>query len=99
MVFSTKGGSSASRFHSTICRKNHRTEDLTPSQWGDGGANLSQPNPRTAAILWFVAAALVLLAALIHYMSGELRWSYLAAGVFLTIMGFTKLRHSRSGQS
>ena len=52
---------------------------------------------RRAAILWFIASALSLTAAMITY-GGErqIKWSLFAATVFLAAMGFSSLRRSRS---
>ena len=53
--------------------------------------------PKTAGILWLVASALSLAAALITYSSGgQIKWSLVAATVFLAVMGFTTLWRSRS---
>ena len=47
-----------------------------------------QPPNKLAAILWFVAAALALTAAVLRYTeSGEIKWPLLAAAVFLGAMG------------
>jgi hypothetical protein len=54
-------------------------------------------NLRRAAILWFVAAALALTAAVITYTDGrEVRWPLLAATLFLAAMGWSQLRKSKS---
>lgn len=55
-------------------------------------------DPRRAALLWFVASALSLAAAVLTY-SGEglIKWPLIAATVFLAAMGFSTLRRSRSG--
>jgi hypothetical protein len=45
-----------------------------------------------AAILWFVAAALALVAFGIRAASGEMKWYLAAAAVFLAAMGFSALR-------
>ena len=53
---------------------------------------------KKTAILWFVASALSLAAALLRYGSDEeVRWPLLAAVVFLAAMGFSTLRRSRAG--
>lgn len=45
---------------------------------------------KLAAILWFVAAALSLTAAIIRYTNGQgWAWAPLAAGVFLAAMGWS----------
>lgn len=52
-------------------------------------------NSRTklTATLWFVAAALALIAALLNYSeSGKLRWPLLAAAFFMAAMGVSTLR-------
>ena len=52
---------------------------------------------RRAAILWFIASALSLTAALVTYGGeGQIKWPLLAATVFLAAMGFSSLRRSRS---
>ena len=52
---------------------------------------------RTAGILWLIASALSLAGALITYSGGgEIKWSLVAATVFLAVMGFTTLWRSRS---
>jgi hypothetical protein len=51
------------------------------------------PNSRRVAILWFVAAALSLAAALIGWAAdGEIKWVYFAAAVPMAILGATRLR-------
>ena len=58
-------------------------------------ANVS--NPRIAAGLWFTAAALSLIAAVITYTSeGRIKWFLLAASLFTAILGFRTLKSSRS---
>ena len=53
---------------------------------------------RLAAILWFVAAALSLTAALITWSDeGVMNWPPLAAASFMAILGGSMLRRSRSG--
>lgn len=53
--------------------------------------------PRTAGIFWLVASGLSLAAAGITYSGGgEIRWSLVAAAVFLAAMGLTTLRRSKS---
>ena len=48
-------------------------------------------------MLWFLASALSLTAAAVIYgREGQIRWSLLAATVFLAAMGFRSLRRSRS---
>jgi hypothetical protein len=55
---------------------------------------------RTAGILWLVASALSLAAASITYSGGgEIKWSLVAATVFLAAMGLTTLWRSRSGSA
>jgi len=52
---------------------------------------------RRVATLWFIASGLALIAAGVTYArAGEIRWSLLAATVFLAAMGFRSLRRSRS---
>ena len=54
------------------------------------------PNSRRVAILWFVAAALSLAAALIGWaQDGEIKWVYFAAAVPMAILGVTRLRSPR----
>lgn len=51
----------------------------------------------SGAVLWFVAAALALVAAVVTYARGdEIRWPLLAAAVFLAVMGFGAMRRSKS---
>ena len=58
---------------------------------------MAKASDRRAAMLWFLASALSLTAAVIRYASdGELRWPLLAATVFLAAMGFNSLRRSKS---
>ena len=61
--------------------------------------NLSDASKaKKTAILWFVASALSLAAALLNYASDErVRWPLIAAVIFLAAMGFSTLRRSRSG--
>ncbi|MEO8348134.1 MAG: hypothetical protein ABI610_04430 [Acidobacteriota bacterium] len=52
---------------------------------------------RHAAMLWFLASALALTAAVINFASDrQLKWPLLAATVFLAAMGFSSLRRSKS---
>ena len=52
---------------------------------------------RRTAILWFVAAALALTAAIIRWSSGEgVKWALFAATIFMTILGWITLQKSRS---
>jgi hypothetical protein len=52
---------------------------------------------RRAAILWFVASGLSLIAAVVTYSTDhEIKWSLLAATVFLGAMGGSNLRRSKS---
>jgi len=49
------------------------------------------------AILWFIASALSLVAALLTYTGeGEIKWPLLAATFFMAAMGFSTLRRSKS---
>ena len=58
---------------------------------------MASPSSRTAAILWFVASALSLIAAVITYTGDrQIKWPLLAATVFLAAMGVSTLRRSRS---
>ena len=51
---------------------------------------------RLTAILWLAAAALAFAAAVVTYTrSGEIRFTLLAATLFLAAMGFGVLRRSR----
>jgi ABC-type Co2+ transport system permease subunit len=51
------------------------------------------PRTKSTAILWFVAAALALIAALLNYSeSGTWRWPLLAAAFFLAAMGVSTVR-------
>lgn len=52
---------------------------------------------RRGAILWFIASALSLTAAILTF-SGErkIKWPLLAATVFMAAMGFSSLRRSKS---
>ena len=51
---------------------------------------------KLAAILWFVAAALSLTAAIIRYTNGEgWAWAPLAAAVFLGAMGWNAWKRAR----
>ena len=53
-------------------------------------------NSRRVAILWFVAAALSLAAALVGWAAdGEIKWAYFAAAVPMAILGATRLRSPR----
>ena len=48
---------------------------------------------RRVAILWFVAAALALFAAILDWRKdGEIEWALVAATFFMTILGVTRLR-------
>lgn len=48
-------------------------------------------------MLWFIASALSLTAAVVTYAGeGRLKWPLLAATVFLAAMGFSSLRRSKS---
>lgn len=50
---------------------------------------------KLTAILWFVAAALALTAAVLNYTeSGALKWPLPAAAFFLAAMGVSTLRRS-----
>jgi hypothetical protein len=54
-------------------------------------------NLRLAAVLWFVASALALAAAIITYTEdGQIKWSLFAATVFTAALGLSTLRRSRS---
>ena len=45
---------------------------------------------RWISVLWFIAAALALSAAVVRYVrNGEIPWEITAAGVFLLAMGFS----------
>ena len=58
---------------------------------------LAAPTSRNAAILWFVASALSLAAAVITYTGDrEIKWPLLAATIFLAAMGVSTLRRSKS---
>lgn len=51
-----------------------------------------------AAMLWFLAAALSLIAAVLNYVNeGVLRWPLPAATLFLGAMGVVMLMRARSG--
>jgi hypothetical protein len=53
---------------------------------------------RRAAVLWFVASALSLTAAVLTYTGeGRIKWPLIAATVFLAAMGISSLRRSSSG--
>ncbi len=53
---------------------------------------------RLPAILWFIASALCLVAALVAYTkNGRIKWSLFAASVFLATMGLTMSRPPKSG--
>jgi len=53
---------------------------------------------KRGAILWFIASALSLIAALLTYTGeGEIKWPLLAATFFMAAMGFSSLRRSKSG--
>jgi hypothetical protein len=53
---------------------------------------------RRAAVLWFVASALSLTAAVLTYTGeGLIKWPLIAATVFLAAMGISSLRRSSSG--
>lgn len=55
-----------------------------------------QTGLRRAAILWFIAAALSLAAALLTYgTEGQIKWPLLAATLFMAAVGFRSLRRSR----
>jgi hypothetical protein len=55
---------------------------------------------RNAAILWFVASGLSLVAFVLRYIEdGEIHWPLLAATFFLGAMGFTTFRRSRGGDA
>jgi hypothetical protein len=59
---------------------------------------VSGPGLRRAAMLWFIASALSLAAAVITYSGeGQIKWPLIAAAVFLAAMGFSSLRRSRPG--
>ena len=57
----------------------------------------ANPRQRRVAVLWFVAAALSLIAALIRLVNDEpVRWPLLAATLFMAILGWSALPQSRS---
>lgn len=73
-------------------RRVNRAWDSKEWRW-----TLAAPSSRSAAILWFVASALALAAAVITYSDErQIKWPLLAATVFLAAMGFSTLRRSRS---
>lgn len=50
-------------------------------------------NSRRVAILWFVAAALALFAAVLGWRKdGDVEWALFAAAAFMTVLGVTRLR-------
>jgi len=52
---------------------------------------------RREALLWLIASALSLAAAVLTYTGErEVKWLLLAAAVFLAALGFSRLRRSRS---
>jgi hypothetical protein len=54
-------------------------------------------NLRRLAVLWFVATALALTAALIGWSkNGEIEWALYAGAVFTAVMGWSALRRSKS---
>jgi hypothetical protein len=55
------------------------------------------PGLRRAAILWFTASVLFLVAALVTYGGeGQIKWPLFAATAAMAAMGFSSLRRSRS---
>ena len=60
----------------------------------------AEKSDRTAAILWLVAAALSLVAAVLTYSGeGRIKWVLLAATVFMAALGFRSLRRSGSDRA
>jgi hypothetical protein len=56
-------------------------------------------NPRVAAILWFFASALFLTATVLNYSKeGAIKWTLLAATLFMAAMGITTLRRTEPGE-
>jgi membrane protein implicated in regulation of membrane protease activity len=52
---------------------------------------------RRGAILWFIASALSLTAAMLTFSGeGRINWALLAATVFMAAIGFRSLRRSKS---
>jgi hypothetical protein len=57
----------------------------------------ANPRLRRVAVLWFVAAGLSLIAAVLRLMNDEpVQWPLLAATLFMAALGWTALRQSRS---
>ena len=78
-----------------------RGQRALPRRQSQFGGRLKLKNKRTslrrAAILWFIASALALAAALLNYINeGRFRWPTLAAALFTGLMGVNMLRQSRS---
>jgi membrane protein YdbS with pleckstrin-like domain len=56
---------------------------------------VKKKTPRAAAILWFLAAACALAAAILNYSADhQLKWGLLAAAVLMAAVGFRTLRSS-----